>query len=229
MPTIARAVELLVERPEIRLHTPEGATITLARPQQVDDESFTALAPRLRLSADQLWDARLTDEGTPYTAAVRLTDPQASGDGTRVRASVLDVQRAPGRCAERVAVGVPAGLRVSHSAFSLPPELHATLLNLSEDGAELSADAAFQPGDRITLATRILGHRLEARAIVTYAYRQGDGNQTTMGLFFLDDRRAATEPLIAAIEAARDAGSSDFAQDVGEAPRRRRWSLRRSG
>jgi hypothetical protein len=227
MPAIPRAVELLVERPEIRLHTPEGATITLAQPERLDDRSFTALAPRLRLSPGQLWDARLTDAGSPYAAAVRLTDQQPSGEGTRVTATVLDVQGAPDRSGERVAVGVPAGLQVAHSAFSLPAELRATLLNLGEDGAELSADAAFQPGDRVTLATRILGHRLEARAIVTYAYRQGDGDQTTLGVFFLDDRRGATEPLIAAVQAAREAGSSDFAQAGREEPPKRRWSLRR--
>jgi hypothetical protein len=229
MLTVDDAVALLIQRPEIRLHTDQGAAMTLVGPEPRDGESFTALSPRRRLSADQLWHARLTLNGRPYSAAIQLIDSEPRENGALVTALILDVTHATERRGERVAVGVPVKVRVTQSAFKLPEVVDGTMLNLSEDGAELTIGASLAAGDRVSIGTQILGHRLEARTIVTYAYQHDGDSGTTLGVFFLDDRRSVTDPLITAIEAARNAGAAELGPQApaGE-PRKPWWSFRRS-
>jgi PilZ domain-containing protein len=228
MLAIDDAVELLLQRPEVRIHTDQGVTLVLAGPQRRDFDSFAGLAPRLRVSPEQLWHARLTHDGRPYSATIQLTGSQPHEQGAMVTALILDVSHATERRGERVAVGVPVKISVTQSAFRLPELIDGTMLNLSEDGAELTTDSPLQAGDRLSVGARILGHRLEARSMVTYAYQHGGNGGTTLGVFFLDDRRSVTDPLVAEIAAAREAGADLAAQAPADDRPRRWWSLRRS-
>ena len=184
-PTVEQAVDLLVQREEIRLHSENSVSIALTGLRRLDADTFTGRGPRLRLSSDQAWSVRMVEDGEACTVAIAIAGCAVGEIGSTVTATALSVEPAPARRDQRVAVAAPAQVRAIAASVERRRQLPGSLVNLSPGGLEIATEAVLVPGDVVEVEARVLEHRLDARCQVVHTRADRESGTVVAGLRFL--------------------------------------------
>jgi hypothetical protein len=217
-PTVEQAVDLLVGRGEIRLHSENSVSIALTGLRRLDACTFTGRGPRIRLSSDQTWHVRTVDDGEASTVAVVISGCTVGEIGSTVTATAVSVEPAPVRREQRVEVAAPAQVRMVAAAVERRGQLPGSLVNVSPGGLELVTEAVLVPGDVVEIDARVLEHRLDARCQVVHARADRESGTVVAGLRFLRQQptvlgmlesiatRPVLEPIVAGEQSRRRFG-----------------------
>ncbi|HUZ84144.1 MAG TPA: hypothetical protein VMU66_05580, partial [Gaiellales bacterium] len=96
-PSIEQAVDLLVQREEVRLHSENSVTIALSGLRRLDGDTFTGRGPRIRLSLEQPWHARLLIGELVFTIDIAIAGCTVGEICSTVTATATGVVEAPVR------------------------------------------------------------------------------------------------------------------------------------
>jgi len=184
-PTVEQAVDLLVQREEIRLHSENSVSIALTGLRRLDANTFTGRGPRIRLSSDQPWSVRMVEDDDAFTLAVVVSGCTVGETGSTVTATALSVEAAPVRRERRVQVDAPAHVRTIAASVERRGQLPGSLVNLSPGGLEIVTEAVLVPGDVVEIDARVLEHRLDARCQVVHTRVDRESGTVVAGLRFL--------------------------------------------
>lgn len=187
---VDRAVELLVERGEVRLHSENSVTIVLTGLRRLEPAVFTGKGPRIRLSPDQAWEARLMVDDQAYAIGIEIAGCAVGEICATVTANAVSVAEAQPRRATRVPLTAPASVRPVAAAVERRGPLPGSLVNLSAGGCELVTEAELVPGDLVDVEARVLEHRLEARCQVVHARADRGTGTVAAGLRFIQQQPA---------------------------------------